>query len=103
MTELQEINEDLRINAALITFAEEAATEEWVDAEVDALHKRIELLAGQVAETIKKHHDAPALLVELKRRKERLLKMRSVNTNAAIQKLLDLQKKVLELQSVDAS
>lgn len=103
ITELQEINEDLKINTARIVFTEEALTTEWRDAEISKLQTRIEALAEEVAGIQRKHTEAPNVLVQLKQRREKLLQSRRVNTDATIRQLLKLQKQVEELSNVDPS
>lgn len=103
MTEIQEINQDLKTNAAMIAFTNVAATEEWRDAEIDNLRERIDALTTEVADIQRKHTEAPATLAGLLRRREQLQRSRRVNTDAAVRQLLKLSKQVEELTDVDAS
>ncbi len=102
MTELQEINENLRICEAQIMFFTVAGGAEWLHDETARVRAKIEPLAEEIRRIRNKHRDAAQELRTLEQRKARLLKMKSINTDAAIKKLLELQKKVDEM-NVDAS
>lgn len=103
MTEVQEINDDLKICDARIAFFEVAGTREWRNEEVGSLRAKIDALEKRVSEIEDKHTGASEMLKQLHRQREVLLRMKSINTDAAVKRLLKLQREMTELQDVDAS
>lgn len=98
MTELQEINEDIRICEAQVIYYETCSAAEWLEKEVDSRHRKIEVLAEEIADVTRKNAGATKTLHELDARMRGLKEKKMLITGGPLQRLLKLQEEIEELQ-----